>query len=116
MKELVESIIEYTKSWSITETEWYWNIECTRKPSRVADKEITWEEFEVAIREEILYDLVYNDGIGLLNQMENDLCYCEVENELFQKASEELERKVRTLIKDFKVQRIDENGKVWYLK
>ena len=74
IKQLVEDIIEYTRTWSLTETEWYWNIECVRKPNNINDKEITWEEFETAIREEILYDLIYNNGSGLYNQIENDLC------------------------------------------
>ena len=54
LKQLVEDIVEYTRTWSLTETEWYWNIECVRKPNNINDKEITWEEFETAIREEIL--------------------------------------------------------------
>ena len=38
LKQLVEDIIEYTRTWSITETEWYWNVECVRKPSNTKDK------------------------------------------------------------------------------
>lgn len=103
MKELVEKIIEYTKTWSITETEWYWNIECVRKPQNIKDKEITWKEFEVAIREEILYDLVYKNGIGIRNQMENDIC--NYDDECFYKDSEELEEEIKKLISDFEVER-----------
>ena len=103
MKELVEKIIDYTKKWSISETEWYWNIECVRKPQNAKDKEITWEEFEVAIREEILYDLVYKNGICTRNQMENDIC--NYTDELFYKDSEELEEEIKKLIIDFKVKR-----------
>ena len=103
MKELVEKIIDYTKKWSISETEWYWNIECVRKPQNAKDKEITWEEFEVAIREEILYDLVYKNGICTRNQMENDIC--NYTDELFSKDSEELEEEIKKLIIDFKVKR-----------
>lgn len=103
MKELVEKIIEYTKKWSITETEWYWNIECVRKPQNIKDKEITWKEFEVAIREEILYDLVYKNGIGIRNQMENDIC--NYDDECFYKDSEELEEEIKKLISDFEVER-----------
>ena len=103
MKELVEKIIDYTKKWSITETEWYWNIECVRKPQNSNDKEITWEEFEVAIREEILYDLVYKNGIGIRNQMENDIC--NYDDKCFYKDSEELEEEIKKLISDFEVER-----------
>lgn len=103
MKELVEKIIDYTKKWSISETEWYWNIKCVRKPQNGNDKEITWEEFEVAIREEILYDLVYKNGICTRNQMENDIC--NYTDELFYKDSEELEEEIKKLIIDFKVKR-----------
>ena len=107
MKELVEKIIEYTKNWSITETEWYWNMTCSRKSETYindkCEKEITWEEFERAIREEILYDLVYKNGIGIRNQMENDIC--NYNNECFYKDSDELEEEIKKLITDFKVKR-----------
>lgn len=109
LKQLVEDIVEYTRIWSLTETEWYWNIECVRKPSNSKNKEITWEEFEMAIREEILYDLIYNNGSGLYNQMENDLCNYETDclHFSFQNASKELERKVQKYLKDFKLERYD---------
>ena len=110
LKQLVEDIVEYTRTWSITETEWYWNVECVRKPSNIKDKEITWEEFETAVREEILYDLVYYDGSCLYNQMENDLCNYGTDYVAFQDASKELERKVQEYFKDFKLERYDENG------
>lgn len=103
MRDLVEKIIEYTKKWSISETEWYWNIECVRKPQNIKDKEITWKEFEVAIREEILYDLVYKNGIGIRNQMENDIC--NYDDKCFYKDNEELEEEIKKLISDFEVER-----------
>lgn len=112
LKELVEKIVDYTSTWTITENEWYWNIECVRKPNNVEDKEITWEEFETAIREEILYDLVYRGGACLINQMENDLCNYSAEYDgethynMFIKDSKELENEVKKLIKDFVVERI----------
>ena len=68
------------------------------------------EEFEVAVREEILYDLVYYNGNCLYNQMENDLCNYETDYVAFQDASKELERKVQKYFKDFKLKRYDENG------
>lgn len=105
LKQLVEDIVKYTKTWTITETEWYWNIECVRKPNNPKDNEITWEEFETAIREEILYDLIYNNASGLYNQMSNDLCNYGDDDVLFQNASKELERKVQVYIKDFKLER-----------
>lgn len=110
LKQLVENIIEYTKSWSITETEWYWSVECVRKPNNTNNKRITWDEFEVAIREEILYDLIFNKGCGLHNQMENDLCnYSEDDGESaynsFITESKELEEKVHKIINDFVLKR-----------
>ena len=105
LKKLVEDIIKYTKDYSIGETEWYWNIDSVRKPNNINDKKITWKEFEVAIREEILYDLVYNNASGLYEQMENDLCNYENDNITFQNANKELEKKVQEYIKDFKLER-----------
>lgn len=104
LKQLVENIIEYTKTWSITETEWYWNIECVRKPSNNRDKEITWKEFEIAIREEILFDLIYNNGRNLYNQMKNDLCTYN-DNVTFQNESKELEKQVQKYISNFNLER-----------
>lgn len=101
IKDLVEKIIEYTKTWSITENEWYWNVECVRKPNNPQDKEITWEEFETAIREEILYDLVYRNGACIRNQMENDIC--NYTDKQFYKDSEELETEIKKIISDFEV-------------
>lgn len=116
LKELVEKIVDYTSTWTITENEWYWNIECVRKPNNVEDKEITWEEFETAVREEILYDLVFKDGVCLCNQMENDACNYSAEYDgesnynLFIQESKALEKEVQKYIKDFKVRRYDNNG------
>lgn len=31
LKQLVEDFIEYTKTWSITETEWFYNVDSMRK-------------------------------------------------------------------------------------
>ena len=105
LKQLVEHIIEYTKTWSLTETEWYWNVECVRKPSNSKDKEITWEEFEIAIREEILFDLVYNNGRNLYHQMKNDLCNYNDDDVTFQNESKELEKQVQKYISNFNLER-----------
>lgn len=107
LKQLVDDIVEYTRTWSITECEWYWNINSVRKSNNVENKEITWKEFEVAIREEILYDLVYNNGGGVYNQMENDLCNYEIDYLAFQNASKELERKIQEYLGNFKLERIE---------
>lgn len=40
LKQLVENIVEYSRTWSITETEWYCNVECVRKPNNPKDNEI----------------------------------------------------------------------------
>lgn len=105
LKDLIEKIVEYTRTWSITETEWYWNIDCVRKSNYVGEKNIKWEEFEVAIREEILYDLVYKKGSGLYTQMSNDLCNYYDEEKCFHYASKELEKEVQKYLKDFKLER-----------
>ena len=108
LKQLVEDIIEYTRTWSITESEWYWNVECVRKPSNSKDKEITWEEFEIAIREETLFDLVYNNGRNLCHQMKNDLCTYS-DNVTFQNESKELEKQVQKYISNFNLEREGEH-------
>ena len=103
LKDLVEKIVEYTKTWSITETEWYWNIDCVRKSNYVNEDHITDREFNVAIRQEILYDLVYNEASGIYDQLHNDLCnyyYSEIGE-----ASEEIEKEIQKVIKDFKIDR-----------
>lgn len=103
LKELVEDIVEYTRTWSISETEWYWNIACVRKSNDIREKNITSEEFERAIREEILYALIY-DRYSIQNQMENDYQYGYEEKE-FDIANKELEKKIQKIFKDFKVER-----------
>lgn len=103
LKELVEDIVEYTRTWSISETEWYWNIACVRKSNDIREKNITSEEFERAIREEILYALIYNIW-SIQNQMENDYQYG-YDSEEFDKANKELEKKIQKIFKDFKVER-----------
>ena len=115
LKELVEKEIEYTKDWSITETEWYWNVDCVRKSNDRNEKHISQHEFEVAIREEFLYDLVFNNGASLKQQMENDYEAYAEDDELFKNASIELEKEVRKIIKDFKVSRINLKGETYYL-
>ncbi len=107
LKELVEDIIKYTKNYSISESEWYWNIEGVRKSDDCSKERITWEEFEMAIRQEILYDLVYHNGYGLCEQMENDLCNYTSNDIDFQNASQELEEKVQGYLDDFKLERYD---------
>lgn len=103
LKEVVEKLVDYTRNWSISETEWYWNIDCVRKSNYVNEEHITEHEFEVAIREEFLYDLVFNDGSGIYDQLHNDLC--NYDYEVIGKASEEIEKEVRKVIKDFKIDR-----------
>lgn len=115
LKEIVEKEIKYTTDWSITETEWYWNIDCVRKSNNINEKHITQHEFEVAIREEFLYDLVFNNGASLRQQMENDYEVYAEDDELFRQASVELEKAVRKVIKDFKVSRLNLKGESYYL-
>ena len=115
LKAVVEKEIEYTRNWSISETEWYWNIACVRKSNNINEKNITQHEFEVAIREEFLYDLVFNNGISLRQQMENDYEIYAEDDEFFRQASVELEREVRKVIKDFKVSRVNLKGETYYL-
>lgn len=103
LKELVEDIVKYTRTWSISETEWYWNIACVRKSNNINEEDITWEEFERAVREEILYCLIYNID-SIKEQMENDYQYGYEEKE-FDIANKELEKKIQKIFKDFKVER-----------
>ena len=103
LKELVEDIIEYTKTWSISENEWYWNVDSARKTSDIGEKCISQQEFERAIREEILYELIYNIG-GIKRQMETDYTYG-YDSEEFDNASKELEKKIQKIFKDFKIER-----------
>ena len=69
--------------------------------------EITYDEFSRAIREEILYDLVFNNGYNIACQMEEDYMY--EYGDKFDKENKELELKIREFIKDFKIERVDEN-------
>lgn len=103
LKNLVEDIVKYTRTWSISETEWYWNIACVRKSNNYKEKNITSEEFERAIREEILYCLLYNIN-SIKEQMENDYQYGYEEKE-FDIANKELEKKIQKLFKEFKIER-----------
>lgn len=106
MKELmylVEDIIDYTRTWSISENEWYWNIDSVRKTQDIGEKTISQKEFDRAIREEILYELIYNIG-GIKRQLENDLTY-DYNSDDFDKASKEIEKKIQKIFKDFKIER-----------
>lgn len=103
LKQLVEDIVKYTRTWSISETEWYWNVACVRKSNDIREKNITSEEFERAIREEILYCLIYNID-SIKQQMENDYEYGYEEKE-FDIESKELEKKIQKIFKDFKIER-----------
>jgi len=104
LRQLVEDIVEYTRTWSISETEWYWNIDCVRKSNYVKEEHITNEEFERAIREEILYCLIYNI-YSIKEQMENDYLYGYEEKE-FDRDNKELEKKIQKIFKDFKIERV----------
>ena len=102
LKQLVEDFIDYTKTWSISEDEWYWNMDCVRK-NKGGKRYITYEEFKRAIREDILYDFVYNIE-GIKKQLENDL-ECGYDSKIFDKASIDIENKIQKLFKDFKIER-----------
>ena len=115
LKAIVEKEVEYTRNWSISETEWYWNIACVRKSNNINEKNITQHEFEVAIREEFLYDLVFNNGVSLRQQMENNYEVYTEDDEFFRQASVELEKEIRKVIKDFKVSRVNLKGETYYL-
>lgn len=102
LKQLVEDIIIYTKTWSICENEWYSNVDCVRQ-NCYGEKHITDEEFERAIREDILYCLIYNID-SIKRQMENDF-ECGYDSELFEKNSKELEQKIKDIFPTFKIDR-----------
>ena len=66
-------------------------------------KYITTEEFEKAIREEILYCFIYNIN-SIKRQLENDF-EIGYDSETFEKASKDIEKKIQKLFKDFKLER-----------
>lgn len=103
LKQLVEDFIEYTKTWSISEIEWYYNVDSVRDSGYVDIEHISHEQFERAIREEILYEFIYHIQ-GIKRQMENDLCVG-YESEYFELASRTMENKIQKLFKDFKIER-----------
>jgi len=103
LKQLVEDFIEYTKNWSISETEWYYNVDCVRKSNYVDKKYITQEEFERAIREEILYCFIYNID-SIKGQMEYDI-ECGYDCKRFENDSINMEKKIQKIFKDFKIER-----------
>lgn len=102
LKQLVEDFIEYTRTWSISDTEWYYNVDCVRK-NAYGEEYITSEEFERAIREELLYEFIYNID-GIKRQMENDLCVG-YDEKYFDKISKDMEQKIQKIFKDFKIER-----------
>ena len=108
IKDLVEKIVDYTRTWSISENEWYSNVCCDRiskeyNSEKSKDTHLTDEEFERAIREEILYDLIYNiDNIKI--QMENDL-QVGFDEEMFLKDSINLEKEIQKYYAYFKIKR-----------
>lgn len=103
LKELIDNIIEYTKTWSITETEWFYNVDATRKPSNSKDKVISQEEFERAVREELLYDIVYDNGKELSRQLGIDLSNYGAEDIPFKNASKDIIKQIKAVIKGFEV-------------
>lgn len=103
LKQLVEDFIEYTRTWSISETEWYYNVNDVRKTQDAGEKYISQKEFERAIREEILYEFIYNIN-GIKRQMENDLCVGYDEKQ-FTKISKGMEQKIQKIFKEFKIDR-----------
>lgn len=103
LKQLVEDFIEYTKTWSISETEWYYNVNDYIKTQDAKETYISQKEFEKAIRENILYEFIYNLN-GIKYQLENDLCVG-YDSERFNNASIEIEKKIQKLFKDFKIDR-----------
>lgn len=103
LKQLVEDFVEYTRTWSISENEWYYNVNDTRKTQDIGEDYISQEEFEKAIREDILYCFIYNID-SIKRQMEIDL---EVgyEEERFIPISIDMENKIKKIFKDFKIDR-----------
>lgn len=105
LKDLVEHIVVYTRNWSISDDEWYWAVDSVRKSEYCGREHLMFDEFDRAIREEILYDLVFRNGNMILQQMENDLCSYNSNNLLFNTASIDLEKKIQKIFRDFKIER-----------
>src|SRR5574344_1529153 len=111
IKDLIEKIVQYTRTWSISENEWYCNVNCDRLSQEYKngkrEDSLSSKEFERAIREEIGYCLLYQiDSIG--NQMESDYMwgYEGKEKEYFEKDSKEIEKEIQKYYKDFKIERV----------
>lgn len=102
LKQLVEDFVDYTRTWSINENEWYYNVNDTRKMQKIGETYISHEEFEKAIREDILYCFIYNID-SIKNQMESDLWNDYGDN--FIEISIKMERKIRKIFKDFEIER-----------
>lgn len=102
LKQLVEDFVDYTRTWSISENEWYYNVNDTRKTQEIGEDYISHKEFEKAIREDILYCFIYNID-SIKNQMESDLWNGYGDN--FIEISIEMERKIRKIFKDFEIER-----------
>lgn len=109
IKDLIEKIVEYTRTWSITENEWYYNVDSIRKSNTynngVREEYITDEEFERAIREEIGYCLIYNID-SIKNQMEID-CQSDY-GEMFDEESKKLEEEIQKYYSNFKIKRYED--------
>lgn len=101
LKDLVEKIIDYTTTWSINETEWFYNVDSTRK-NAYGEEYITDDEFQAAIREEILYDLIFKNGRVTKNQIQDDLCTYEDQRLIDDVKT--LEKEIKKVIKEFKIE------------
>ena len=114
IKELVEKIMKYTSDFSISSDEWYHNVNDMRKShdykNGKREEYISRDEFDRAVREETLYDLIYKKGTDLKRQMENDLCNYYDEETYFHNASKELEKEVQKIITNFKIDRGDDKN------
>lgn len=105
LKKLVEDFFEYTKEISISEFELY-DLYCDKLEENYKKMYEKWgtlqENIEKMIKEDILYDFVFNIN-GIIFQLKNDIGnYAEESKEY--KYIEEIYKEIKTIFKDFKIE------------
>ena len=103
VKSLVEKILKYTITYSISAEEW------------ASQFGLLEEKYDIhkIFREDILYDLFYKNGATLKQQMNEDsMSY---DSDIWTKESIELEKAVREYLPDFSIRRTDKFGNDYHI-
>lgn len=105
LKKLVEDFFEYTKEISISEFELYeiYYDKLEENYKKMYEKSGTLQEnIEKMIKEDILYDFVFNIN-EIIFQLKNDIGnYAEESGEY--KYIEDIYKEIKTIFKDFKIE------------